>query len=482
MKKPRSNLQTAFWLCLAALIGCALIFPETVLQGKDSFSIWSDYLIDFQSTFVMTGFFYQGGVQLWDFFGQLPHVYFWMTHGMFRLPNVLTALVYVLLSPFADHSGKFFNQVFAIVYIGTLLCIRTIGIFLLLKRLSKDTWAIRIGTVIFAVLFCPPAFELGTFYQSFYPLLMYFILSFFLTWRLVYLGMATLFMLLSFSQGIIHTCYMYLGINMFIVSCLAYSFFTQPSITSRSQNYLKKNSKNILAGFLCLLVTGIVILGPYVYMQLFWLKDVAFGADHSRLTGMWSAAHYFHRLMLDWSPPADFFRRMMDFTFVTGRSFFLGYMIFFLSGLALTMSQDRRKWIFVLAILLVWSLDFPRDSISLGLIGHWINVLTNPLKVMVRSYQTSINSIIGYLLMPLAVMGWGVLKDFEKEAEFQVRRFIRLGIFLIIFAINGFSYQPGIVKVYFALCLVISLGAVALLIFSKRHKVLKILAKFIFIF
>jgi len=474
------NKMTGVWLCLASLLGCALIFPDTFLLGKSSFFTWSDYLVDYQATFVLSGFFYQGGVQLWDFFGQLPHVFFWVTHGMFRLPDVLTAIVYVLLSPFADNSAQFFNQVFAFVYIGTLLCIRTIGIYLLLKRLINDQWILRAASVIFALLFCPPAFVLGTFYQSFYPLLMYFILSFFLTWRLRYLGMASLFMLLSFSQGIIHTCYMYLGINMFIVSCFIYSVCTQRSILDRCRKYLTRNSKPLFAGFAVLLGLAVVLLGPYVYMQLFWLKDVAFGAEHSRLTGMWSPAHYFHSLMLDTSPPQDFFRRMLDFTLMSGRSFFLGYLMFFFSGIALTMSKDRRKWIFIVAILLVWSLNFPRDTFSIGLIGHWINVLTNPLKVMVRSYQTSINSIIGYLLMPLAVMGMGVLKDIGGGVKVPTKRLCWFSVFLVIFAVNGCAYQAETVKTYFLTALAFSLIAMALLIYAQGNKTALRSAKFIF--
>ena len=95
-------LKTALWLCLAAMLGCALIFPEVILQHTTSFLTWGDYLVDYESTFVLTGFFYQGGIELWDFFGQLPHAFFWMTLGMFKLPNLLCSIAYVLLSPFSD--------------------------------------------------------------------------------------------------------------------------------------------------------------------------------------------------------------------------------------------------------------------------------------------------------------------------------------------------------------------------------------------
>ena len=482
VKKSLSPLQTAIWLCLAALLGSIILFPEIFIQRKISLALWDDYLVDYQSTFALTGFFYQGGIQLWDFFGQLPHVFFWLTHGMFRLPNLLTAITYVLLSPFADNSAQFFDRVFSIVYVGTLLSIRTTGIFLLLKRLTDDKWILTAGTVIFALLFCPPAFLLGTFYQSFYPLWMYFILSFFLTWRPRYLGMASLFMLLSFSQGIIHTCYMYLGINFFIISCGVYGLCTHYKKLSHWQKFFIKNSRNLWLGALALLSASIIILGPYVYMQLFWLKDVVFGADHSRLSSMWSVAHYFRDLKLDQTPPSDFFRRMLDFTFMPGRSFFLGYSMFFLSGVAVTMSPDRRKWIFVLAILLVWSINFPRDTFSIGLFGHWINALTNPLKVMVRSYQTAINSIFGYLLMPLAAMGWGVLKDLGGGVVFKPKRFGWLTVFLVIFAVNGCSYQPAIVKTYFTVAMIISLIGFTLLIFAKRHNLFGRISMALFVF
>ena len=230
-----------------------------------------------------------------------------------------------------------------------------------------------------------------------------------------------------------------------------------------------------------LLGAAIIILGPYAYMQLFCLKDAAFDAQHSRLTGMWSAAHYFHSLMIDQSPPSDFFRRMLDFTDMSGRSFFLGYMVFFLSGLALTISSDRRKWIFVSAILLVWSINFPRDTFSIGLIGHWVNVLTNPLKVMVRSYQTSINSIIGYLFMPLAVMGLGVLKSLRRGVVLNPRRLGLFVVFLVIFVLNGSSYQPGIVKVYFVAAMTISLAALSLLIFAANKSSMRRIAEVLFI-
>ena len=197
IKKPFSSLKTALWLCAAAFLLAVVIYPEIFLQRGISFANWDDYLIDYQSTFMITGFFYQGGIQLWDYFGQVPHAFLWVTHGMFRLPNLLTSAAYILLSPFTDNSAQFFDRVFSIVYIGSLMGIRVMGIFLLLKRLTEDKWILRVCPVIFAIFFSP-GFMFGTYYQSFFPLLMYFILSFFLTGRPLYLGLTALFMIFLF--------------------------------------------------------------------------------------------------------------------------------------------------------------------------------------------------------------------------------------------------------------------------------------------
>jgi len=476
-KESSSPLKQAFWLCLASLLGWVLIFPEISFHRGISFLMWGDCLLDFFSTFTLTGFFYQGGIQLWDFFGQLPHTFFWVTHGMFRIPNVLSALVYVLLSPFADNSARFFDSVFSIVYFGSFLCVRTIGIFLLLKRFTDDKWILGAGSVIFALFFSPTTMISGMFYQHFFPLLMYFILSFFLTWRLIYLGMAVLFMVISLSQGVVHTFCMYLGINFFAISCCIYSLFVHRSTISRWQDFFKNNSRSLLMGSLGLLILTVIIMGPYVYMFLFCLKDVAFGIDHSRLTGMWNIANYFHGYPpLDQTVPSDYFRRMLDFTFEPGRSFFLGYMMFFLSGLGLAMSPDRRKWIFVLTIFLIWSVNFPRETFSIGLIGHWLNALTNPFKVMVTSYQMASNACFWFLLMPLVVMGLGVLKDLGQGVSLQFSRLRNFALFMIVFAVNGASHQPAIVKTYFFIDMAISLMALALLIWAGKQRPMRRIA------
>ena len=99
---------------------CALFFPELIVTHKVSPLLLGDYNLEYVGSFTLTSFFYQGGIQLWNYFGQMPFLFFYTTLGMFKLPNVLTALVYYCLSPFTDHPAQFFHQVF--LSVDVLVC------------------------------------------------------------------------------------------------------------------------------------------------------------------------------------------------------------------------------------------------------------------------------------------------------------------------------------------------------------------------
>jgi len=149
--------------------------------------------------------------------------------------------------------------------------------------------------------------------------------------------------------------------------------------------------------------------------------------------------------------------------------------MFFLGGLGLTVSQDRRKWIFFLTIIFIWLINFPRNTFSIGLIGHLLNALTNPFKSMVTSYQMATNSCFWYLLMPLVALGIGVIKEMA-QGKVEYKRLTWFVVFMAIFAVNGCSYQPAVVKTYILLAMTISLIALGVLILGARNLSLRRIA------
>ena len=163
----QSNLTKVFVLFLGAALISVAVYPEIFVAFKASFVLWSDYCVEYPLTFILTTFLYQGDIQLWNFFGQMPFCHTYAVMGLFKLPNVITAIAFYFLAPFSRDSGQLFHHVFTWGNLMTLLFIRVVGIFLLLKIVTKNHYILTLGSVIFAVFFCQAAFLRGTYYESY---------------------------------------------------------------------------------------------------------------------------------------------------------------------------------------------------------------------------------------------------------------------------------------------------------------------------
>lgn len=451
--------------CGIGLLACAIIFPEIILTGKISFLMWSDHIVDYFETFALTSFFYQGGLQLWDFFGQLPHTYSWLSFGMFKVQNVMTALAYFILSPLALDSAQFFHSVYGFVSILCLLLINITGIYLLLRRLTHHKYILIIASPIYALLFTLYAFVSGLLFLHVLPLIMYFILCFFETYRSRYAMAALGLLLVSLHQQLIHTFYIHLVINFFVISTFTWSMMCHRPKAIQWLKDLKKPNKKLPIIVLWSLILSVVILAPYAHLQLSSFKDIEVGMSSSRFQNIFNIGHYFNGLNLALGDYKNFFRSMLDFTFITGETtkycaHFLGYMMFFLSAIALTCSKNNKKWIFFAVIIMLWLLNFPREHFNLGTLVHWINVLTNPSKSIVRTYEVATIGAAPYFFIPLAVLGIEALVAiFQKQITVSNKRIAIAAILISIFSLTSLPSLPLIVQYYIITALVLSLLA-----------------------
>ena len=278
-------------------------------------------------------------------------------------------------------------------------------------------------------------------------------------------------MVVSLGSDMVHTAYLYLGIHFFILSTMMWAIATRwDKFSVLFKNGLKGFYSRwpILIG---ITIVIIFILAPYICIQLFCLKDFAIDSGaHSRLTQMWSIHHYFHDLPLNLASYQElfWFRRMLDFTIMPGMSFFWGYMFFFLSAVGLMMGRDSRKWIFISTIILLWMVNCPPHFISISLLGHWINVLTNPLKTMVRSYHMATHSILPYLFMPLALMGIEAIREMAlgKKVPKLWGRWVLTLLMMGALVVMSYSYLPGVGRVYLLLFSFSSAIALTMLIIN----------------
>jgi hypothetical protein len=468
MKKYfRSNFITILALFLAAVVITAAVYPDLFITFKTSFILWNDYCIDYPLTFVLTNFFYQGGIQLWDFFGQMPFFHTYAVFGIFKFPNIITAITYYLLAPFSDDSGRLFHHVFAWANLMTLLFIRTVGIYLLLKIVTKNRIILSLATVIFAVFFSQWAFLKGGFYMSYMPLGMYFIVRFFqeIQWR--YLAAMIVFIFICLGNGMHYGAYMYLSLHFFIISGIVWSLIFNPASKGFINGSFWRSLKwKDIAG---VILVAVLIMAPYAYIIKFGFPDLAFGQDNSRITHPFSLYWYFHNPDLDLGSPRTFFSAIFNMPLVNAFMNSLGLAFLFLTLAGLVLSRNKLKYFFALGILLLWLLSFPR-GFNIGLIAHLLNALTNPLKTLARSYYFASQAMLPYLTMPLVVMGIESMIELFKGKKYPGLALGLWGLLTVVFVLNGSSVLPVEVRIYPIICTVWLLGGIAWIHFKDSPR------------
>lgn len=461
----QSNFVTVLVLFVAAVLISVAVYPEIFITFKISFVLWSDYLIEYPLTFILTNFFYQGGLQLWDFFGQMPFFHTYAVFGLFKFPNVVTAIAYHVLAPFADDSSRLFFHVFAWVNLMTLLLIRIAGIFLLLKTVTKNRIILSMGAVVFAVFFSQWAFLKGGFYMSYFPLGMYFIVRFFqqMQWR--YLAATFLFFIISLGSGMHYGGYMYLPMHFFIIAGILWRIFFNSSSQPFDGHLRKTFQWQKMAG---VILVAVLIMAPYVYIAKVGFSDLAFGQDHSRITHPFSPRWYFHNPELDLGNPSSFFSSLLNIQSLD--DFYLGLSLLFLALAGLMLSRNRLKYFFALGVFFLWLLSFPREGLNIGLIAHWINALTNPLKTIPRSYYFACHAMLPYLMMPLAVMGIEAVYELYQGKTYSGWTLGLWGVLTGVLVVNGVPVVSSEVRLYLVVSTVVLLGAIVWIHFRNSPR------------
>jgi len=474
MKKLfQSNFVTVLILFLTAALIFVAIYPGLFVSFNTSFIRWGDYNVDYTLTFILTNFFYQGGIQLWNFFGQMPFFHAYAVFGLFKFGNVITAMIYYLLAPFSEDSGQLFHHVFVWANLMTYLFIRTIGIFLLLKLVTRNRIILTVGTVIFAVFFSQWALMKGSFYISFFPLGMYFIVRFFQEFQWRYLAAIFLFFAVSLGNGIHWGAYMYLPMHFFMISGILWKvFFDSPSKNPFDDHFWKsfrwKNAAWAIAA-------AVLILAPYAFIVKFGFPDLAFGQANSRITHPFNPQWYFHNLDLDLGSPGVFFSAVLNMRQVDNM-FYLGLSFLFLALAGLILSRNRLKYFFALGVFFLWLLSFPSTGVNIGLVAHWINILTNPLKAVPRSYYFACQSILPYLMMPLVVMGIEAIMELYRGKKYSGFKLGLLGLMTLVVVLNGFPVLPFDARVYLMVSTACLWGELAWVHFRNTPRARKILA------
>ncbi|MDC1153176.1 YfhO family protein [Nitrospinaceae bacterium] len=457
---------------VASYFTMAMIYPDLLIHHNIYFMHQHDTEVPFLSVFTLISNYYNGGIQLWNPYDQMTYFFYHLSTGLYTIANITTAAIYILLAPFIEYPGEAFQSIYAVGFHGTTILIRTIGGYLLLRRLKISPVFIFVSLIYLNTLLSSLNYLglLTNNLYSFFPLLAYFMLRFFEGCRLNdFLASLVVMTLAVANSPLLALGYFYQAVHFYILVGLTGIWFlaNKPSIKSiyiyiKIGITLKNIVKTIVVGGLCL-----AIMLPYLQMERtlqtdFYIPQAFSEESGGRMTNKHGIKNYFSKPTAPTHSPKQFLLNSMDFN--TNRWWFdwgyLGFSTFFFAGMGFFFSKDKRKHFFFWPIIFIIFLQFPRDSSSLFSIAHWINILTNPFQYLCRAFSMT-TYLIPYFLLPLIALGMQSSKEliyYNKSNSIHFDR-VSLGLLLFVISLAYFSFclpeEGGFLSIAVKFCLYI---------------------------
>lgn len=466
-----------------------VVFPDLFLFHKLSFIRYQDAEYNYYGVFTLLSNFYHGGIQLWNNYDQMPLAYYYLTGGMTSFSNLITAIVYILLSPLFTSPSVAFQNIYSVFYYIPSIFIITCGFYFLLSRFTNNIFILLASTVLSSSIYIPAIFfglNSGSIY-SFIPLLIHLILKVFEKGRLRDFLLAVLTLAVCIAMNaILGIGYFYQAINFVLIPSLIWFVVKHRSLFYRPERikriFPKRINEAIYWKIILTAIVCIVLISPMIYLFRENLKDYEVSYDTSRFSNIKSLdiRAYFTRVN-ETAPIGEFFYRLVDYKHNNWLHswLFVGSSAVFLAITGFILSRDSRKYIFFGALLFIYSINAPKSMTGWQAPFHWINALTNPFNFAVRSYHMPTAYVLSFILMPLVTMGIQSLIDIDGKALF-IRSIIKRMVIIIIMIVYLTAVYPEIdveVKYYLNLNFIIFLILLLLSLMKFNYK--KVLIPFL---
>lgn len=452
--RRRPLVYLLFHVCistgLAYLLMC-LIFPDLFVKTNISFIRFADTEINFYGTFTLVSNLFHGGIQLWDPYNQMPLAYFYTAVSMLSFSTLWTAFAYSMFAPFVEYPGQFFHVLYSRFYYVPAMLILCAGSLLLFRRFTKNPLQL-----IFLTMFCEsmllPQMYLGLNTESlfsFFPLLIHFVLSFFERGRFrdavcallmfaVCVGMFPLIAIGYFYQGV-H--FVVLPIIVWWIVTKKRAIFSKTGIQTAGRGIWAVLSN--LRSMTILLVSGLLVLFlllPHIMIVQTTYKDYDIAHENSRFSNYnpLRFSDYFRRAS-QYAAMSDLAPKLLTFTDNQWALswVFIGTLAVFLVLCGMVLSVDGRKYIFGSAVLCYWLLNSPRVTTGWQSGIHWINAITNPFNVAVRSMHMTGALMLSLVLAPLIAMGLVALLFPPKESQRRLLVKTCIVLFLLVLVVES---------------------------------------------
>ena len=449
-------LGLSLLISLGALIW---IYPDLICHHL-RFIVLHDTGVPYENTFTLISHFFQGGIQLFDRFDGMSYAYSYLTAGLNTISNMTVAALYIVCSPFLAYSGADLHHLYSAAFVIVNVIIRTLGGYLFLREFTSNRLVIIISLVYLNV-FCSSQFMnngmLTNNLSAYMPLLMCFILRFFKRYRCEDFCWALLIMTVAVANSALFALgYFYQVIHFFILSCLVVNISHRDPSRLRFWPRVRQgmNSENgkclaITAGT-CLLILLPVLMWAHVLKNDLFIAGSGLGDTHGRIENAFSVQGYFNAAGRSYALPYEFIMRSLDYTHTLWGStwMFLGAGVFFFTLIGAIAGKGPYKYAVVLTGAGILLLNLPPQVVSLNIIPHWLNAVTNPFSFLVRSFHMCA-LLLPYVILPLMALGLEVcLQSFDgirtkKSSEIFLARGVMAGI-VVLFMFD----LPSVVRNY----------------------------------
>jgi hypothetical protein len=470
---------------LGVALSALFIVPDLLLRVRTSLLRYQDYECDYMAFFTFLTFLSTGGFKLWNSYDQAPLMLYYVAGGLFSVHHLWGAIAYELLKGLTSTSGEAFHVVASIIPSIVAIKIIAIGAVLLLRRFTNDALiVITCASLCGSLLAYPILFGAnGRHIIYFYPLLAHLFLQFAEDRKprdLLLFGLALV--VCCVSSPFIGPGYFYTGLHFFILPVAIWALLQLRTANGwRMPERLHLNRTLLFgaSGVLLVLMT-VLLAGPLVYLIIEAKPDVWFGWEGDRLRDPLSLSEYFERpssavarctiflSSLDWGGFKFWYRSWS----------FLGFSVVFFSIAGVILSDDKRRFIFLSAIVCLWLLNGPKiPGVSKmpfwfldypSHLVHWVNNLTNPGKFLVRSLHQPAAFSIPFYLAPLMVLGLDCLFAAARSTRtFGRRGPILLALTLpLILGLSALHLVMGFITttVFYQLAFSCLLGVVLLVV------------------
>jgi len=443
----KNTVLFIFGAFLASFVIQSLLYPDLWFFHTRRLVISHETEVPMESTFILISHFFHGGIQLWDRFDQVNNAFFVATNGVYGVANVITAFIYIILSPFFTHPGEAFYHTHMFLFYGLTCLIRTIGGYLLLRKLTSNKAVLFISllylnTILTSYMMTPGLMAHGVY--SFLPLLMYFILCFFEDLRLrTFLSVMLVMTLCLINSPYFTFGYFYQAVHFFILSCIV-NFLLQRGwrkLLGRPPLPRIEFLKNMGLVACCVLILLPYYWWGHALTHDFYVHGSGLGGTQGRFNNIFNFKGYFNLFSKGFANSFEFLGTTLDYQHNchTLSWIFMGASTLFFTLAGMILSKDRRKYVFagsILGVIMINNAWFPgsfslleqyikfaqqapeafwargmhaHDWCSYGFlmlstVAHGINALTNPFCFLVRSFHM-VSLLVPMLFLPLIAMG-----------------------------------------------------------------------------